>query len=110
MDIRTDLALESFSADALPKSVHIATRGKAFNITEITIDDDSCLSSIGKGKGKYITLEGSDLSCFSDDYELMTEELSQELAKLVPDGEILVVGLGNNGISESSMTAMKRSF
>jgi spore protease len=103
MDIRTDLALESFSADALPESVHITTRGKAFNITEITIDDDSCLSSIGKGKGKYITLEGSDLSRFSDDYELMTEELAQELSALIPVGEVLVVGLGNNDITPDAI-------
>ena len=35
MDIRTDLALESFSADELPDSVHISFRGSAFRITEI---------------------------------------------------------------------------
>jgi spore protease len=33
----------------------------------------------------------------------MTEELSQELAKLVPDGEILVVGLGNNDITPDAI-------
>ncbi|WP_294750108.1 GPR endopeptidase [uncultured Ruminococcus sp.] len=103
MDIRTDLALESLSADELPESVHLQIRGKAFRITEIIIDDDSCLASIGKGKGRYITLEGSSLSRFSDDYQLMAQELSQELSALLPDGDVLVAGLGNNDITPDAI-------
>ena len=103
MEIRTDLALESFSADSLPENVHIYTRGEAFDITEIIIDDDSCLDAIGKGRGRYITLEGSSLSRFSDDYQLMAQELSQELAALLPEGEVLVVGLGNNDITPDAI-------
>lgn len=103
MEIRTDLALESFSADSLPENVHIYTRGEAFDITEIIIDDDSCLDAIGKGRGRYITLEGSSLSRFSDNYQLMAQELSQELAALLPEGEVLVVGLGNNDITPDAI-------
>lgn len=103
MEIRTDLALESFSADSLPENVHIYTRGEAFDITEIIIDDDSCLDTIGKGRGRYITLEGSSLSRFSDNYQLMAQELSQELAALLPEGEVLVVGLGNNDITPDAI-------
>ena len=103
MEIRTDLALESFSADSLPENVHIYTRGEAFDITEIIIDDDSCLDAIGKGRGRYITLEGSSLSRFSDDYQLMAQELSQELAALLTEGEVLVVGLGNNDITPDAI-------
>lgn len=103
MEIRTDLALESFSADSLPENVHIYTRGEAFDITEIIIDDDSCLDAIGKGRGRYITLDGSSLSRFSDNYQLMAQELSQELAALLPEGEVLVVGLGNNDITPDAI-------
>jgi len=103
MEIRTDLALESFSADSLPENVHIYTRGEAFDITEIIIDDDSCLDTIGKGRGRYITLEGSSLSLFSGNYQLMAQELSQELAALLPEGEVLVVGLGNNDITPDAI-------
>ena len=103
MDIRTDLALESFSYGSLPRGVHISERGTAFGITEITIDDDSCLESLGKGKGRYITLEGRSLSRFSDDYQLMAQELAQELSALLPDGEVLVVGLGNNDITPDAI-------
>ena len=103
MDIRTDLALESFSADTLPENVHISTRGRAFHITDITIDDDSCLASLGKGKGRYITLESGDLSRFTDNYELMAEELAGELSRLIPDGEIMVAGLGNSDITPDAI-------
>ena len=103
MEIRTDLALESISVEDMPESVHIRTRGEIFRITEIIIDDDSCLSSIGKGKGRYITLEYSSLSCFSENYRLMAEELAQELSALLPKGEVLVVGLGNNDITPDAI-------
>ncbi len=103
MDIRTDLALESISPDSLPESVHISTRGRAFRITEITIDDDSCLDTIGKGRGRYITLEGSSLSRFAEDYQSMTEELATELSALVPEGDILVAGIGNNDITPDAI-------
>ena len=101
--IRTDLAVESFSDSSLPDGVHRRTRGSSFSITEITIDDDSCLSTIGKGKGRYITLGGTSLSRFSDDYEQMIIELAGEIGKLVPDGEILVAGLGNNDITPDAL-------
>ncbi|MBQ8180922.1 MAG: GPR endopeptidase [Ruminococcus sp.] len=101
--IRTDLAVESFPENSLPEGVHRTTRGSSFSITEITIDDDSCLSTIGKGKGTYITLEGTSLSRFSDDYEQMIIELSGEICRLVPDGEILVAGLGNNDITPDAL-------
>ncbi|MBQ8582645.1 MAG: GPR endopeptidase [Ruminococcus sp.] len=103
MKIRTDLAVESFTEEKLPEAVHKETRGRAFEITEIIIDDDSCLESLGKGRGRYITLEGGSLSRFSDDYEAMTAELSDELRRLVPDGEILVAGLGNNDITPDAL-------
>ena len=103
MDIRTDLALESLSAEELPESVHVSFRGRAFRITELTIDDDSLLTSTGKGKGRYITLEGGRLSRFTEDYQLMAQELAQELSALLPDGEILVAGLGNNDITPDAI-------
>ena len=103
MGIRTDLAVESFYDDRLPAGVRREKRGRAFDITEIVIDDDSCLETLGKGKGRYITLEGRSLSRFTDDYEDMVQELAGELSRLVPDGDILVVGLGNNDITPDAI-------
>ena len=103
MNIRADLAVESFSPGDLPKGVHRDIRGKAFDITEIIIDDDSCLDTIGKGRGTYVTLEGMSLSCFSEDYEDMVLEFSHELRRLIPEGDVLVAGLGNNDITPDAL-------
>lgn len=103
MNIRTDLAVESFSAERLPNGVHRNIRGESFEITEIIIDNDDSLETLGKGKGRYITLEGNGLSRFSDEYEEMACELADELKRLVPEGEILVVGLGNNDITPDAL-------
>lgn len=103
MNKRTDLAVESVGGVTLSEGITQSQRGKVFRITEITIDNDSCRESIGKGKGTYITLEGSNLSKFSDDYDDMIAEFSQELKKLVPEGDILVAGLGNNDITPDAL-------
>lgn len=102
MNFRTDLAVEQIT-DTLPSGVHVKKRGKAFEITEITITDDRHRQSLGKGRGKYITLESSSLSRFSDNYEDMAQELADEIRPLVPDGEIFVVGLGNRDITPDAI-------
>lgn len=103
MNIRTDLAAECINVREFPECVHIKPRGKVFGITEIIIDDDSLKDTLGKGKGRYITLEGESLSRFTDDYEEMAQELADELKSFVPEGEILVVGLGNSDITPDAL-------
>lgn len=104
MEIRTDLAVERVaSVPPISHGIHQTKRGKSFGITEIVIDDDSHIDTLGKGKGRYITLEGNNLSKFSDSYEEMAQELAQELSLLIPEGEILVVGLGNNDITPDAL-------
>lgn len=103
MSIRTDLALEQIGSGGSPENVHIFRRGKAFRITEIVIDDDSCLESAGKGKGRYITLESGSLSRFSDDYEEMAQELAEELKTMLPEGDVLVAGIGNRDITPDAI-------
>ena len=95
MDFRSDLAVEQIQTDDIPAGVTVTSRGKAFGITEIVISDDSCRETLGKGRGRYITLESGELSRFSDGYEDMAEELAEELRALIPDGEVLVVGVGH---------------
>jgi spore protease len=104
MKIRTDLAVESTAKVGLSeRGIRKISRGNTFRITEIIIDNDSHINTIGKGMGRYITLEGHSLSFFSDDYEDMVLELSHELKSLIPDGEIIVVGLGNNDITPDAL-------
>ena len=103
MSVRTDLAMESVNISALPETVHMSERGERFRITEIVIDDDSCKNCIGKGKGRYVTLEYDDLSRYTDEYEAMAEELSEEIKQFIPDGTVLVAGLGNADITPDAL-------
>lgn len=104
MNFRTDLALEVISDAEQSPNITQSTRGEAFTITEICINSDEHGALIGKKKGKYITLEGDNLSHFSDNYELMTEELCGEILPLIPDkGQVLVIGLGNSDITPDAL-------
>lgn len=103
MAFRSDLAVEQISADSLPDGIHRKIRGDAFKITEIIIDNDEYRHALGKGKGRYITLESGSLSRFSDNYEKMALELAEELRPLIPDGEIFVAGLGNRDITPDAV-------
>lgn len=105
MNNRTDLAVERFPENS-SGNVHINNRRGIFSVTEIILDDDSYFDTLGKSKGRYVTLEGNDLAVFSDDYEKMITELAEEIRKFIPDGDILVVGLGNRDITPDALGNM----
>ncbi len=103
MNIRTDLALESIDAAKISEGITRTIRGEAFKITEIKIEEDKHGEKIGKKKGRYITLEGSPLGRYSDSFTEMAQELAAELTKLMPEGPVLVIGLGNNDITPDAL-------
>lgn len=104
MQYRTDLAVESLAGVRSRSGITEHKRGKAFRITEIHIADDESGKPLGKGKGRYITLESEPLSRFSDQYETMAEELAEELRQLLPEeGCVLVAGLGNMDITPDAL-------
>ncbi|MBQ8687503.1 MAG: GPR endopeptidase [Ruminococcus sp.] len=105
MQIRTDLALERMDEKNVHGSgIRSTIRGDAFRITDIRIDDDQSGQQIGKPKGRYLTLETSALSRFSDRYQEMAEEFAAELTSLLPkEGTVLVVGLGNRAITPDAL-------
>lgn len=102
MNNRTDLAIESFP-DKSYDNIHMQTREGIFNITEIVLDDDSYIDSLGKSHGRYVTLEGQNLMNFSDNYDDMVHELAEEIRKFIPDGDIMVAGLGNRDITPDAL-------
>jgi spore protease len=104
MQYRTDLALESLARTGGSTGITEHKRGEHFHITEIRIDDEESGRPLGKGRGRYITLEGQALSRFSDDYECMAQELAGELRSLLPEsGGVLVAGLGNQNITPDAL-------
>lgn len=102
MAARTDLALESAGKE-ISDGITRTERGKAFKITEITIQDDKSGERIGRKKGRYITLEGEAFGHFSNGFRDMCLEFSEELSPFLPEGNILVAGLGNSDITPDAL-------
>ena len=107
--IRTDLAVEGINGAKNIEGIRQKKRGRAFKVTEIEIESDDMREVIGKGKGRYITLESGNLSRFSYDYEEMVRELSGELSDFLPDGDALFVGLGNSDITPDALGPLTAS-
>lgn len=103
MSVRTDLALECIDKTIVNEGITHTSRGKNFKITETVIKEDRYGKQYGKKKGIYITLESEKLSGYQENFEEMTTELSEEIKKLIPDGEILVAGLGNEDITPDAL-------
>ncbi len=97
---RTDLAIEAISEQKTDKGFTQKIRGKFFKITEVNISDEKVFN---RPVGKYITLESSAINGLSGDYKSMVHELSEELEKIIPEGHIFVVGLGNDDITPDAL-------
>ena len=106
MSIRTDLAVEKFqsNATAYPGIFQNKRDGVGCEITEIVVESDEAGSQIGKGKGRYITVETGDLAAHPEQFDEMVDSIADELKILSPEsGEVLVVGLGNNDITPDAL-------
>lgn len=101
--LRTDLTIESVSMLEDTTGIVQNTRGEYFNITEVLIHDDECGKAIGKKVGRYVTLESSYISKPCDSFDNMVKELSNELKEFIPDGSVLIAGLGNNDVTPDTL-------
>ncbi len=102
MAIRTDLAVESING-VVTEGITQSHRGKSFRITEILINDDISGRKIGRKKGKYITLESDGFNRISDEFQSMCIEFAKELSPFIPEGNVLVSGLGNSDITPDAL-------
>lgn len=104
MSIRTDLAAEAaFSAlQSRTEGIKQQIRnGRTSKITEITIETDEAGKPIGKGKGKYITVEAA--SPYAEFTE-QADDIADELKKLCGcDNNVLIIGLGNSDITPDAL-------
>lgn len=112
--IRTDLALE---ATERFKEENVEIRGvevhedyneeKDICTTIVKIKTENGAKSMGRPQGNYITIEAPNLSVPDEDYHReVSEEVAKHVRKLIYLGEeksILVVGLGNLGITSDSL-------
>lgn len=112
---RTDLALEErerFEDDDVEISGVILDEEydeeNEISITRVTITTEKGAKAMGKPKGIYITLEAPNMSVPDEDYHReISKTLAKYLREMIPDiskdMSILVVGLGNAGITPDSL-------
>lgn len=103
MQSRTDLAVEQAAGLRSREGIAIRHRGTAFRITEIEIDSDAHGAVIGRGKGRYLTLESTLLHHTSPQLREQVTELADELRPFLPEGAVLVAGLGNADITPDAI-------
>lgn len=99
---RTDLALEGVG-ERVVEGITRTKRGECFDITEIVIESDEHGRPFGKPKGRYITMERNELAGIGDDFLQACTELANELKQLIPEGGVLVAGLGNSHITPDAL-------
>lgn len=106
MSKRTDLAVEDLDGkggDDYP-GVTQKHRGKNCVITEVIIQTGEAAAAIGKGRGRYITIETANLSVHPESFDELVEEIAAEIIALAPkSGEVLILGLGNNDITPDAL-------
>lgn len=114
MDFRTDLALER--REMLEEDISGIEVSESENdeckTTVIEIKTESAAKRLGKGVGKYITLE---MNAFSDEAAVSDgrlDALIQSVKKLLPegDGTVLVAGVGNEHITSDALGPMTASY
>ncbi len=105
MQYRTDLALEEREQRGECRGVSSEERINGdVSVTRITVENDEGARNLGKPVGCYVTVEMPPLtdSAFLPDERY--EEISEELMRLLPEeGTVLVVGLGNRGITPDAL-------
>ena len=112
--IRTDLALETTERFAQEnteiRGVEIQEdydEEKDIRTTVVKIVTENGAKSMGRPQGNYITIEAPDLSVPDEDYHReISEEISKHLKQLIDlkkEKSILVVGLGNAGITADAL-------
>lgn len=102
MGFRTDLAIESTQSPDVRGISGVKSEEYTIDnvkITKTVIDSAEAEQKSGKPMGDYITLEVESFIRPTEKTESETFALSQVLQKLIPDGEVLVVGLGNSAIT-----------
>lgn len=112
--VRTDLALETKERFA---EENVEIRGvevkedyneeKDIRTTVVRICTENGAKAMGRPQGHYITIEAPNLSVPDEDYHReVSEEVARHLRQLIDlntDKSILVVGLGNQGITADSL-------
>ncbi len=102
---RTDLAVECIESENIEMHgiLHHSENVNGIQITRVNIQTDNAAKNLGKPIGKYVTVETTPFYHFTPDFKNQTEIVGNEIKKLLPDGVILVIGLGNSAITPDAL-------
>ena len=109
MGFYTDLAMEAREMNPDIEGVtEEAVSKDGMDIKRIRITDDTAAEKLGKTKGLYTTIEANDLvfrplALFDKTAEVLAEELSHMISSFEKADRVLVVGLGNSGVTPDSL-------
>ncbi|MCR4925536.1 MAG: GPR endopeptidase [Clostridiales bacterium] len=102
MNFRTDLALERANMIAPTELEGVETKTNQIDnatITSVEVKNEKGAQTLGKPIGKYITIEIPPFTSDSDFLDGRLTAVTTEIKRLLPDGEVLVIGLGNRHIT-----------
>ena len=105
---RTDLAMENLGADSSFPGVDVHRWEESdVQLSEVVIRTQEAAQSLGKPCGSYLTLECRLLREHDPDARIaMANLLGEELSRMISpseDAPVLVVGLGNRGVTPDSL-------
>lgn len=103
---RTDLAAEwAGRQDQAPVGVrHDERQRRGVTVKSVEIQTLEAAQDLGRAQGRYVTLEPKPFSSPVRDLAAEAEALAEELQMLLPkEGPVLVVGLGNQGITPDAL-------
>ena len=107
--IRTDLAMEAaarYSKNIQGVRVE-TTEYQALSQTVVHIDTEDAAHKLNKQKGTFITISSENLPCAGPELrQEVAQQLGDALAALIPpEGEMLVIGLGNRHVTADALGA-----
>ena len=106
MGIRTDLAVErlELSGGGLPKGARRSEEIlNGIPLTEVRIEGEEAARLLDKPQGCYFTVECGPFRKTPADFEAEVLAAAEAVSRLLPEGPVLVAGLGNESITPDAL-------
>ena len=107
---RTDLAREArdLAGSSLEGIEQVTERRDGLSVERITICTEAAAQRLGKPRGRYVTIDADDSPArdprvFAAVSRRIAAELEGLLAELPPDGDVMVIGLGNRFVTPDAL-------
>ncbi len=106
MGIRTDLAVErlELAGESLPKGAKREEENlKGVTLVTVHVTDEEAARKLGKPEGRYLTVECAPFRKAPADFEAEVLAVAEAVSRLLPEGPVLVTGLGNASITPDAL-------